>query len=115
MSDAPILDPITVVDDFEAADDFAKKHAPYMEACGGEAGRCVFVEVGHDVPHPNEPDHHIMWVSLYVGDSPVARFDLSPVTVQPKMSLFLDVPAGTTVRAIACCNLHGLWAHEITA
>ncbi|TLM78817.1 MAG: hypothetical protein FDZ70_03815 [Actinobacteria bacterium] len=113
MTDAPILDPVHEVTDLENADDFTKKHTPVvtLEPAGDGAVR-VTVEVGHLVAHPNLPDHFIQWIALYAGGSEVARFELSAVATAPVVSAVLVVDGGTVLRAVASCNLHGLWAGE---
>jgi len=114
MSAATVLSPINFVEDFATADDFSKKHTPFIETCGDEDVHCIFIEVGHEIPHPNQLDHHIGWIEVYADDVPVARFDLTPVTTQPKVSMFLNVPTGTRIRAVEYCNLDGFWSYEIT-
>lgn len=112
MSDAPILSPINLVSDLAGAGDFEKKHTPHIDARRTGETVTVTITVGHEVPHPNQPDHYITWIELAVGDSPVARFDLSPVTTDPVVSVVLRAAPGTPVRALSHCNLHGLWAAE---
>ncbi len=112
MSDAPILGPLNRVTDLEAADDFQKKHTPYIVADRVGDTVKVTVKVGHHVPHPNQPDHFIEWITLYVGDSPIARFDLSPVAVDPEVTAVVRLDAGTVITAVEHCNLHGLWASD---
>ena len=114
MSDAPILGPMNRVRDIEAADDFQKKHTPYMSAERSGDTVKVTVKVGQYVPHPNQPDHFIEWVMLYVGDSPIARFDFSPVAVDPEVTSVVRLEPGTMLTAVEHCNLHGLWAADIT-
>lgn len=115
MSEAPILDAITLVEDFEAAEDFDKKHTPYIEFCGGDdAKTSVCITVGSVVPHPNEPSHYITWIELYANGSPIARFDLSPVATNPKVSVEVAVEPGTRLRALEHCNVHGVFAYEVT-
>jgi superoxide reductase len=111
MADAPTY---TMVAHFAAADDFAKKHTPFItfERQGDTA--VVSVEVGHEVPHPNGPDHYITWIELYIGDATLARLDLSPAVTAPRWSLPVSLPAGTMIRSVAHCNLHGIWAYETT-
>jgi superoxide reductase len=113
MSDAPVMT-VNVVKDFDAAGDFEKKHTPYiwLEPQGDKV--VVNVEVGHVVAHPNGPDHYITWIELYAGMSPIARLDLSPVVTHPRFCVPVSLPAGTVIRAVEHCNLHGLWAYEVT-
>lgn len=114
MSDAPILGPMNRITDIDAADDFQKKHTPYVEALRMGDIVKVTVKVGHYVSHPNQPDHFIEWIMLYVGDSPIARFDLSPVVVDPEVTTTLRLDVGTKITAMEHCNLHGLWAADLS-
>ena len=114
MSDAPITGPINLVEEFAAADDFTKKHTPFIEVAPHGDKTVVSVTVGHQVAHPNTPDHFIQWIMLYANESPIARFDLSPVATVPRVEIIVDVDAGTKLRAVEHCNLHGLWAMEVT-
>lgn len=113
MSDAPILGPINHVTDIDAVGDFEKKHTPYIALEPLADGKTrVTVEVGHYFPHPNQPDHFIQWIHVYAGDANIAQFDFSAVAAWPHASVVVDVAAGTTIRAIENCNLHGLWMAE---
>jgi superoxide reductase len=100
------------VTDFEGADDFTKKHTPYVtsERMGDKV--LVTVEVGHEVPHPNQLDHFIMYVELYASMAPIARFDFTPGVSDPKVTIQLSLPPDTQLTAIEQCNLHGVWVYE---
>ncbi len=111
MSDtSPIT--YTRVTDFAGADDFTKKHTPYMTAVREGDKVTISVEVGHEVPHPNQLDHFIAYVELHAFDVPIARFDFAPSVTDPKVTVRCTLPAGTKVTAIEHCNLHGVWAYE---
>jgi len=114
MTDAPILGPVNHVVDLDTATDFEKKHTPHIDVSVIGSDTTVTVSVGRTVPHPNQPDHYITWIELYAGDAPIARFDLSPVATTPTVSVGVDLPEGTVVRAIEHCNMHGLWAAQVT-
>ncbi|MHB1341722.1 MAG: class II SORL domain-containing protein [Coriobacteriia bacterium] len=114
MSDAPILGPVNHVTDLESAGDFEKKHTPHIDVDVAGDALVVTVTVGWDVPHPNQPDHYISWIELFAGGAPIARFDLSPVATAPVVSVEVALDAGTVLRAVEHCNLHGLWAAEVT-
>jgi superoxide reductase len=114
MSDAPILGPVNAITDVEAADDFQKKHTPYVETQRTGETVKVTVKVGFYVAHPNQPDHFIEWIALFAGDSPIARFDLSPVAVDPEVTAVIRVDPGTVITAMEHCNLHGLWTAKVT-
>ena len=112
MSDAPILSQVNLVSDVEQAKDFERKHTPYIQTQAVDGGTKITIIVGHYVAHPNQPDHFIDWIELYAGDAPIARFDLSPIATIPAVSVVVNVNAGTTLRAVEHCNMHGLWAAE---
>jgi superoxide reductase len=115
MPATPILDPIHWTADIETADDFTKKHFPSIEATRREDGKVdVRVSVGTlGVPHPNEPAHWIEWITLSIGEAPVTRFEFAPGIAYPDVTVVLDVPSLESVRALASCNMHGLWAAEV--
>jgi superoxide reductase len=111
MADAPTA---TLVKDLAAADDFAKKHTPFIALEPAGDATLVSVEVGHEVAHPNGPDHYITFIELYAGATPIARFDLSPEVTRPAVSVVVSLPKGTALRAIEHCNLHGWWEYQVT-
>jgi superoxide reductase len=113
MSDAPILQATHVVDDYAGADDFAKKHTPLIEVTGDGPTKMVSVQVGKDVPHPNEPGHYIAWIELYADGNAIARFDLSPVATNPGVGIWVTLDPGTTLEAVEYCNLHGLFSYAV--
>ena len=93
--------------------DLEKKHLPVLSAPDTvKAGEFfeVTVEVGKLLAHPNDPDHHISFIQLYVGDVYLARLDLVPVRTQPVMRTLvrLDKDLGP-LRAFEYCNIHGAW------
>lgn len=105
---------VTLVEDFALAGDFEKKHAPFMTVTGAGDRVRILVEVGHEVPHPNGTDHYITSIELFAGSASIARFDLFPEVTWPEVSVPVALPPGTVLRAVEHCNLHGLWATEIT-
>jgi len=59
-------------------------------------------------------DHYITFIELFAGMTPIARLDLSPVVTSPRFCVPVDLPAGTVLRAVEHCNLHGWFAYEVT-
>lgn len=114
MSDAPILGGVHTMDDLETADDFTKKHTPYLTAERSGDAVTVTVEVGHWVAHPNQPDHFIEWIALMANGAPIARFDFSAVAVSPVVTAVVNLDPGTQLVAAESCNLHGVWSAAIT-
>lgn len=110
MADAPAMN---VVKDFGAAGDFEKKHTPFITVADAGDRSLVTVEVGHEVPHPNGPDHYITFIELFAGMMPIARLDLSPEVTHPTLTIPVNLPAGTLLRAVEHCNLHGWWVYEV--
>lgn len=115
MSDAPLLQGINRVADPANAGDFENKHTPKLELSRTNGTVSVHVTIGHGVPHPNQPDHFIEWVGLYVNDVPVERFTFGAVVGVPDVVATLDVEPGVKITAIESCNLHGLWAWDAVA
>ncbi|MDA3935293.1 MAG: desulfoferrodoxin family protein [Actinomycetota bacterium] len=113
MSDAPVLGGVNLVADLDAVTDFERKHTPYITSEPADGRTRISVKVGHYVSHPNAADHHIEWVTLYVGDAPIAHFDFAAVVAYPEVSIVVDLEPGTIVRAVESCNTHGLWAAEM--
>lgn len=115
MSDAPILAGINRVADIASAGDFENKHTPNIECTRDGDKLNVRVTMGHGVPHPNQPDHFIEWIDLLVNDAPVERFTFGAVVADPAVTATLNVEPGVKLTAIESCNLHGLWAWDVTA
>lgn len=116
MSDAAMLSAINHMTDMSAANDFEKKHTPHIELRRTEDGKLrVDVMVGYYVPHPNQPDHFIDWIHVYIGEANVAQFDLGAAVAWPTVSVVLDAEPGSKIAAIENCNLHGLWKAEAVA
>lgn len=114
MADAMILSGLNHITDLDAASDFEKKHTPYVTTEKLESGATkVSAKVGHYVAHPNESDHFIEWIEYQVDSATIARFNLSPVAVNPEVSAVVALDPGTTIRVVEFCNLHGLWATDI--
>jgi len=113
MSDAPILGGLHRAENLETADDFAKKHTPFI-ACERDGSVCtVTVEVGHYVAHPNMADHFIEYIEVHANDVPIARFDFSAVAVSPRITCVLNLDPDTKLTAYESCNLHGMWAADL--
>jgi superoxide reductase len=114
MSDAPVLGGIHRMEDINTADDFTKKHTPYIEAVRDGNTVTVTVEVGHYVGHPNTADHFIEYIDLVVDHAPVARFSFTAIATSPKVTATLNLDPETVLVARESCNLHGIWEAEIT-
>lgn len=112
MNESPVLSGIHTVDDIDAADDFSKKHVPYVALVRDGDTVTLTVEVGHYVPHPNVPDHWIEYLEIYAKDAPIATYDFAAGVVAPKITAVAALDPGTKVMVTARCNLHGIWVAE---
>lgn len=112
---APIMAPMQHITDVDAASDFEKKHTPWIKLEKAAEGKVrVHYAVGEYFPHPNQPDHFIQSVHVYVGDANVAQFDYAPVVAWPKGCVEVLAESGAVVTVIEHCNLHGRWKAEAT-
>lgn len=106
-----------------------EKHAPILtapdEVNAGEFFR-VTAHLGEAIAHPNTPQHHIAWMSLYFlpdgaklpiqlahgefcAHSASAGTEPGPALTAPRMSAEVQLTRSGTLQAVAYCNLHGVW------
>ena len=115
MSDAPVMT-MTIVDDYEGADDFTRKHTPFVEVMNlGDGKYSVIVTVGKDIAHPNQPDHWIEYLEVFANGAPIATYDFAAGVVAPKVMCVATLEPGTPITVFERCNLHGVWAADATA
>ena len=115
MSDAPVLAGVNRVADIDAAGDFEKKHTPKV-VCVREGDMVrVSVTIGHGIAHPNLADHFIEWIHVLANGAPVYTASFAAVATAPSVECVLAVEPGTAISAIESCNLHGVWAYDVTA
>lgn len=111
------------------ADWKVEKHAPVIEAPEtAKAGEffAVTAGLGKAIAHPNTPQHHIAWISLYFlpegaklpiqlahaeftahGDSTT---DVpGPALTNPGMTVNVKLAKSGVLQAVAYCNIHGVW------
>ncbi len=103
----------------EKMTDLEKKHTPVIESPDKvKAGEYFEVKVSTGVymVHPNEYGHHFSWIELYLDDTPVGRVELQPVMSSPsvtfKVSATHSHEGERKLKALAFCNLHGVWKGE---
>jgi superoxide reductase len=114
MNESPVLGGIHRVEDIDAADDFSKKHVPYITVTRDGDKVTITVEVGHYVTHPNLPDHWIDYLEIYAKDAAIATYNFAAGVVAPKITAVAMLDPGTKVMVSARCNLHGVWVAETT-
>jgi superoxide reductase len=83
----------------------------------------ITVSVGEEIPHPNQPDHHISWIELYYipenGNIPflLGRAEFSAhgeanTFTEPVATFQVRLPGPGKLVALSLCNIHGLWSSE---
>ncbi len=99
--------------------DLEKKHTPVITAPEKVKAGDLFdvkVETGVYMKHPNEYGHYFGWIELYLDDTLVSRADLQPVLSSPSVTLKISATHShegkRKLRALAFCNLHGIWEGE---
>ena len=100
--------------DIVSADDFTKKHTPYIELEELEGAVHITIKLGYYVAHPNEPGHFFDRIELSCNGAPVAFFSGMPQAVEPQFSTVLNLAPGSELVAIAHCNLHGSFGAKAT-
>ena len=92
-----------------------KKHAPVIGIPSYIKTNQVFfltVEVGRTL-HVMTPNHWIMWIEVYLGNSLISRTEFSPLSPQPSVTVPLSVGGPTTLKVMEQCNLHGIWESKV--
>jgi superoxide reductase len=93
-----------------------EKHVPVVavtKGCGLIPGACqdVHIKVG-SIPHPMTAEHSIQWIDVYLNKIYVARYMLTPASLQAAVSVHFKTDQQGTVTVIEHCNLHGTWSVE---
>ena len=99
-----------------------EKHVPRITIDKGhQEGRdIVRVVVGHEVEHPNTPEHHIAWIELYGvrkdNDQVIhlGRAAWAPVYSNPNIRFQINqIGDFRAFHALAYCNIHGVWSSTL--
>ncbi len=104
------------------SDEGSEKHVPDIEiGTGYKSGKdIVRVVVGHDTPHPNTLEHHIVWIELYGVRKDnnqvitLGRAAWAPVYSNPNVRFQINqIGDFKSFYALAYCNIHGLWGNSL--
>ena len=105
----------------ESKKDYIDRHSPFVTV-RGEVKKgvklAVTVKVGNEYSHPDDFDHFIANVSLYNGETLLARADFVPGTLGNTKSqvevTFNIVPTSNKLNLVAqsYCTKHGVWESE---
>lgn len=113
MTETSLFCQINTIEDPNNPTPIEQKHTPVISLDApikaGEPTK-VAIKVG-SIPHPNENEHFIQWVTLFAGNVFMARFDLTAVMTEPEVTIPIKLyhKGQRTLRAVSRCNLHGLW------
>ncbi|NTV51998.1 MAG: hypothetical protein HGA76_03140 [Candidatus Firestonebacteria bacterium] len=93
-----------------------EKHVPVLvvaKQCGLIPGVCqdVHIKVG-SVPHPMTVEHSIQWIDVYLNRVFVARYHLTPASLQAAVGVHFKDDQKGKVAVVEHCNLHGNWMAE---
>ena len=120
------------IEEMYQSDDWkTEKHVPVIEVDGEPGGEVnVKAEVGKEISHPNETEHHIRWIELYFHPEGekfpymLGKFEFtahgesaegpnsSTVYSEPKVEANFKTEKSGTIIANSYCNIHGLWTNE---
>ena len=99
-----------------------EKHVPVIEYKKEGDLYEVEVSVGKEIPHPNTPEHHIVWMELYFqpdgGKFPImtGRVDFTnhsdPLT-EPRAKFYFRTEKKGKLMVLSYCNIHGLWENVV--
>ncbi len=111
------LDELNRVKDWNNLTDLEKKHVPIIKAPDRVKVNEPFeieIIVGEFLKHPNELNHWIRWVSVFLNERMLSSINLEPVVSEPKVKISIkyDKPGKKKLVAMANCNLHGTWINE---
>ena len=102
----------------EAKKDLIDRHSPFITVEGvAKVGEMVAVNVkmGNEYTHPDDFDHYIANMSLFNGETLLARADFTPGALGNVKShatvTFNIIPTGKKLKltAQAYCTKHGVW------
>lgn len=103
-------------------DEGNEEHFPVITIDKGHKARhdIVRVVVGHESPHPNTEEHHIVWIELFgvrINDNRVVdlgRAACAPVFSNPNVRFQINgMDEFRTFYALIYCNVHGLWGNSV--
>ncbi len=101
----------------ESKKDYIDRHSPFIH-CGDVAKEgemfSITVKMGNEYPHPDDFDHYIANISLYNGETLLARADFTPGTLGNIKAhatvTFNIIPTGSKLKLVAqsYCTKHGV-------
>jgi superoxide reductase len=105
----------------EAKKDYIDRHSPFIH-CADTAVKgekfAVTIKMGKEYSHPDDFDHFISNMSLYNGETLLARADFVPGTLGNEKGhqevTFNIVPTSSKLKLVAqaYCTKHGVWESD---
>ena len=102
----------------EAKKDYIDRHSPFIHCdTSAKAGEMfsVTVKMGNEYTHPDDFDHFIANMSLFNGETLLARADFTPGALGNMKAhatvVFNIIPTGKKLNLVAqaYCTKHGVW------
>ena len=102
----------------EAKKDYIDRHSPFVSVSGEvKKGQkvAVTVKVGNEYTHPDDFDHYIESVTLFNGETQLAKASYVPGTLgnvkAHNTTTFTIIPTGKKLNLVAhgYCTKHGIW------
>ncbi len=98
-----------------------EKHIPFIEMAKrqGSGGKdLIEIEVGKQAPHPNTPEHYIVWVQAFGAKKDGQVLDLGrqvfrPRAGKPVYQFEIDSSQFRHLFSFAYCNQHGVWEQHL--
>jgi superoxide reductase len=105
----------------EAKKDFIDRHSPFIH-CEESATKgekfAVTVKMGNEYSHPDDFDHYIASISLFNGETLLAKADFMSGALGNEKGhqevTFNVVPTGSKLNLVAhaYCTKHGIWESD---
>ncbi|MFH1862909.1 MAG: desulfoferrodoxin family protein, partial [bacterium] len=69
----------------------------------------VKITIGKELTHPNEGAHFVQWIELYYNEVLIGRTELTPTIYDMPVTMRIKLNKSCILKALARCNLHGIW------
>lgn len=105
----------------EAKKDYIDRHSPFIHAAdSAKAGEkfAVTVKMGNEYSHPDDFDHYISSISLFNGETLLAKAEFMSGALGNEKGhqevVFNIVPTGKKLNLVAhgYCTKHGIWESD---
>jgi superoxide reductase len=98
-----------------------EKHIPAIELMKGRGSGgkdLVEIQVGRELPHPNTPEHYIVWIQAFGVKKDGQILDLGrevfkPVVSKPIYAFELNTSDFKHLFSFSYCNVHGVWEQHL--